>query len=58
MITAFSLIAGLYVLLACLTGRLDIWNLPKEFLYGMLAILALYGTLGCILVNIVENKGL
>lgn len=47
---------GSYIIYACCTGRLDIWNLPESFFRMFLVSTIVMCLIGGILMNLVENE--
>lgn len=47
---------GSYIIYACCTCRLDIWNLPESFFRMSLVSTIVMCLIGGILVNLVENE--
>lgn len=47
---------GSYIIYACCTGRLDIWNLPENFFRMFLVSTIFMCLIGGILMNLAENE--
>lgn len=47
---------GSYIIYACCTGRLDIWNLPENIFCMFLVSTIVMCLIGGILMNLAENE--